>query len=283
MKTSLAAAALVLTAATLLPLSAAHAHEYWLVPSAYDARPGQAVTVSAVAGTGFRGEKKPWAPDHAVRLVARTARVLDLSVVASPGELMWARFNPADDGGALLAFQSDFTPIQLPAATFDAYLADQGLDTPLAARARMTPRPAGRERYRRCAKAWLAGRDASRALQPAGLPLEVLPLEVPGTAALLHVRLLWNGQPLANARIKTWRHACDAAGALADPETRDSVGVSSAARTDAHGEVTVRCAEPGEWLVSAVHMVPSSDVSKADWESTWASLTFVRPQAAVRR
>jgi hypothetical protein len=61
------------------------------------------------------------------------------------------------------------------------------------------------------------------------------------------------------------------------------VGVASAARTDAHGEVTVRCAEPGEWLVSAVHMVPSSDVSKADWESTWASLTFVRPQAAVRR
>jgi uncharacterized GH25 family protein len=284
MKISFAAVTLALVAtATLLSAYAAHAHEYWLAPSTYDARPGQPVTIAAVAGTGFRGEKKPWAPDHAVRLVARTSRLLDLGSVASPGELSWARFSPADDGGALLAFQSDFTPIQLPAATFDAYLADQGLDAPLAARARMTPRPAGRERYRRCAKAWLSGHEAARALQPVGLPLEVLPLEVPGTAGLLHLRVLWNGQPLANARVKTWRHACDAAGALADPESRDSVGVASEARTDVRGEVAVRCAEPGEWLVSAVHMVPSSDVSKADWESTWASLTFVRPPAVVRR
>ncbi len=276
-------ATLAFAAAALIAAPIARAHEYWLAPSAYEARPGQPVTVSAVAGTGFRGEKKPWAPDHAVRLLARSSRVLDLSVVARAGELTWARFSPADDGGALLAFQSDFTPIELPAATFDAYLADQGLDAPLAARARLTPRPAGRERYRRCAKSWLAGRDAARALAPVGLPLEIVPLEVPGAVAFLHVRVLWNGQPLANARIKTWRHACDAVGAPADPETRDSVSVASETRTDAHGEVDVRCAEAGEWLVSVVHMVPSSEPAKADWESTWASLTFVRPQPAVRR
>jgi hypothetical protein len=32
----------------------------------------------------------------------------------------------------------------------------------------------------------------------------------------------------------------------------------------------------GEWLLGTVHMVPSRDPSAADWESTWASLTFGR-------
>lgn len=283
MKTLPAVLALSTAALSLLVAPAVRAHEYWLAPSSYDARPGQTVTLAAVAGTGFRGEKKPWAPDHALRLLARTSRLLDLSAVASPGELAWARFAPADDGGALIAYQSDFTPIQLPAAQFDAYLADQGLDAPLAARASMKVRPAGRERYRRCAKAWLAGRDAARALQPVGLPLEIVPLDLPGTAASLRLRVLWNGQPLVNARVKTWRHSCDSAGAPANPETRDSVGVASEMRTDAHGELAVACAQAGEWLVSAVHMEPASDASKADWESTWASLSFVRPQPAVRR
>jgi hypothetical protein len=34
--------------------------------------------------------------------------------------------------------------------------------------------------------------------------------------------------------------------------------------------------ESGEWLVSLVDMVPSAEPSEADWESTWASLTFAR-------
>jgi len=29
-------------------------------------------------------------------------------------------------------------------------------------------------------------------------------------------------------------------------------------------------------MISVVHMIPSSDPSAADWESTWASLTFAR-------
>src|SRR2546426_7545725 len=100
----------------------AAAHEYWLAPSRYRVAARQPVELSALAGTGFRGERKPFATPHCVRLVARAARLLDLSRVARDGELTWARFAPADEGGALFAFESDFTPITLPAATFDEYL-----------------------------------------------------------------------------------------------------------------------------------------------------------------
>src|SRR5437867_2647473 len=109
-----ALAAATVLAALLAALPAA-AHEYWLEPSRHVAEPQQAVELSALAGTGFRGERKPFAGAHCVRLVVRAARTLDLSRVARDGEFTWARFAPSDPGGALFAFESDFTPITLPA------------------------------------------------------------------------------------------------------------------------------------------------------------------------
>ena len=175
------------------------AHQYWLAPSRYDVRPQQPVEIGAFAGTGFRGEPKPWSPARCVRFVARTSRVIDLSRAASPGETLWARFAPADSGGALLAYESDFTPIELASDLFDAYLAEEGLAGPLAARRHANTHVPGRERYRRCAKSWLAGRDLARASTPLGLPLEIVPLELPGSSATLRVRVLLNGSPIGRA------------------------------------------------------------------------------------
>src|SRR5947207_7118158 len=94
----------------------ASAHEFWLAPSRYIAAPGAPITVRAFAGTGFRGESKPWDPTHSVRFIARTAHSIDMTRAASPGDLTWIRFAPSDAGGAMLAFESGFTPIELPAA-----------------------------------------------------------------------------------------------------------------------------------------------------------------------
>src|SRR5262245_6078322 len=141
----------------------AAAHEYWLAPSRYDAAKGATIEVSAAAGTGFRGERKPWSPDRVVRYVLRNAKSIDLTRAASPGDMTWTRFTPADDGGAMLAYESNFVPIELPAAEFDAYLRNEGLDAPLAAR-KGTTAP-GRERYRRCAKLWLRSEEHTSELQ----------------------------------------------------------------------------------------------------------------------
>ena len=250
------------------------AHEFWIAPSRYDAVQGTTIDLGTAAGTGFRGEKKPWSPDHAVRFVLRTAKPIDLARAATPGEMTWTRFAPADGGGALVAFESDFLPIQLPATAFDDYLRAEGLDGPLAARnGSAVP---GRERYRRCAKGWLAGSAAARATGVVGLPLELVPETVPGFAPSLRLHVLWNGRPLAGALVKAWHTALDPSGAPRAVFQRDSVTVAWQGRSDAAGAVTIPVRDSGEWLVSAVHMEPCPEREIADWQSTWASLTFAR-------
>lgn len=258
------------------PASAARAHQFWLSPSIYSGAPCRPIAVGAFAGTGFRGEGKPWSPDHAVRFLVRAGRVLDLAPAAAPGDFAWARFAPSDAGGAMLAFESTFTPIELPAAAFDRYLEEEGLMAARRARAGMPAGIPGRERYRRCAKAWLGGADDRRANTPLGLPLEIVPGAAPGAAARLLVRVLRGGRPLAGALVQAWRAPLGPGAVPRDASERDSAGVVWKGRTDGRGLVVVPVAEAGEWLVSAVDMVPSSNRVEADWESTWASLTFAR-------
>src|SRR6185503_10320293 len=164
--------------ALLLLAHGAAAHEFWIEPTRYDATKGQGVELSAVAGTGFRGERKPWSPDHAVRLTLRTSRVIDLTRAASPGDMTWTRFAPSDEGGAMVAFESGYLPIELPAADFEYYLKAEGLD------------------------AWLAGNDPTRATAPAGLPLELVPDGAPGVGAELRLQVLLEGRPIAGALVK---------------------------------------------------------------------------------
>lgn len=263
-----------------LGAATASAHEYWLAPSSYVATPGREIRVSAVAGTGFRGERKPWAPGRCVRFAAHATRTLDLAPAASFASETWARVAPSDGGGALLAFESDFAKIELPAEIFDAYLAAEGLTAPLAARRRADTRVPGRERYRRCVKTWLAGSDARRATQPFGLPLELIPLAAPGVDDVLSLRVMWRGKPLPEALVKAWRATLAEDGSPSDPAHRDSVAVAWQGQSDAKGMVRIPLAIPGEWMVSVVHMEACSEKAEADWESTWASLTFERAARA---
>lgn len=267
--------ALLLALIAIVPASAG-AHEYWLAPSTFRAGPGDTVAIGALAGEGFVGERKRFAPARAVRWRVRAGRELDLTPVATGGDTTWARFAPGDRGGMAFAYESDFAVITLDAATFDRYLASEGLDGPLAARRARADTLPGRERYRRCAKAWLAGDDARRATEPFGLPCEIVPLSVPGAGATLRVRVTFEGRPLPGALLNAWRQPFAATGGLLDPARRDTVAVAWSGRTDASGEAVVPVTEAGEWLLGAVHMIPSRDPAAADWESAWGSLTFAR-------
>ena len=138
----------------------------------------------------------------------------------------------------------------------------------------------GRERYARCPKTWItsraSGRASPRLLEPLGLPLEIVPLADPTMSRSLRVRVLDHGRPLAGALVKTWRQSLDPEGRPRNAGTRDSVDVAARARTDRDGVAQLPLAGPGEWMVSVVHMVPSTVPAEADWESRWASLTFGR-------
>jgi len=255
------------------------AHEYWLAPSTFRAGAGDTVLIGALAGEGFVGERKPFSSGRALRLLVRAGRELDLRPVARGGDTTWARFAPADRGGLLFGYESDFATITLDAATFERYLADEGLDGPLAARRARGDGGPGRERYRRSAKSWLAGTDAERATKPLGLPCEIVPLSVPGDGRRLPVRVLFEGKPLAGALLNAWRQPLSTDGRPLDPVRRDTVRVAWSGRTDGRGEAVVPVEDAGEWLLGVVHMVPSRDPAAADWESSWGSLTFAKDRA----
>jgi len=269
---------IALALAVALSPALARAHEFWLSPTAYAISPGQASAVTARTGEAFCGPAKTWARERSVRFVVRTSRLINLTDVAFAGDGPWVKFAPTDQGGAMMAFESTFTPIQLPGAKFNAYLAEEGLTGPLAERG--ASEEPGRERYRRCAKTWLSGDDAKRATKPMGLPLEIVPASIPGRESTLLIKVLRGGEPLAGALVRAWRAPLGAAGVALDAAVRDSSAMAWEGRTGTDGSIAVPVRESGEWLVSLVDMVPSAEPSEADWESTWASLTFARNENA---
>jgi hypothetical protein len=229
-----------------------------------------------VVGTGFRGEVKPYATPRTVRFVLRGARDNDMSALPTNGDPVSARFKVANGDGQLLAYESNFASIELKAHDFDAYLKLEGLDAPLAARVRQgASEGPGRERYARCPKAWIGTGQEPRATAPVGLTMEIVPLADPTMATSLPVRVLFRGQPLEGALVRAWNRPLSGLGP-ADPADRDSLGPVIQVRTNARGEARLVATHAGEWMVSAVHMEPSSDPAAADWQSWWGSLTFAR-------
>jgi len=267
------------------------AHQFWLSVSDHAPRLGEPVVVGALSGTGFRGEARPWASDRCVEFAWHAERRIALAPFARDGETRWANQVVTDTAGAWVQYQSTFASIELPADEFDAYLAEEGLDGAREVRQGLHPRPPGRERYRRCCKAWLDGHDERRATRPLGQPLELVPRSRPGATPGLRVRVLWQGRPAARVLVQAWRQPFAEDGGTRSVLERDSVAVAQAARSDANGDVRLDVSTPGEWLVSAVVMLPASqarpaaDAPAADWESTWASLTFVShaPDTTRRR
>jgi len=255
----------------------ARAHEFWLAPSAYRASAGDTVSLRVYVGTGFRGELKPYAPSRTVRFLLRATRELDLSRAARNGDRVMARFVAPDDGGALVAYQSNFADIELPSADFDRYLADEGLDAVRAARAQKPSGATARERYARSPKTWIAGTDSTRASRPVGLDYELVPRGAPGARSALTVQVLFRGRPLAGALVRAWHRPLADPTHPVDAAARDSVAPVLRARTDGRGLATLAIDAYGEWMLSSVHMRPSADREEADWESYWASLTFAKP------
>jgi uncharacterized GH25 family protein len=268
----------------LLGAAPARAHEFWLAPSTYRAARGDSVLMKVFVGTGFRGEVKPYASTRVVAWAARAEKMDDLRETSVNGDEVFGRWRAEDGGGAVVAYESNFVTISLPAAEFDSYLELEGLDGPLAARAAAGARAGeGRERYERCPKTWIAGTDLKRITQPVGQSIELVPLGDPSAPGALSVKLLFRGEPLAGALVRAWNQPLAHGASPTDGAARDSVGPLAHARTNAKGVATLPLPKSGEWMVSAVHMVPSSDPRSADWESYWASLTFARMPRTERR
>lgn len=258
-------------------VAAAQAHPFWLTASDLRPRKGDPVQLGACSGVGFKGEARDFSRARCVDYSWVVNRPYTLAPLALDGEPDWGRITFEYASGQWVQYVSDFASIELPAREFDAYLAQQGLYGPLQMRRRLPEPTLGRERYRRCAKLWLAGHDVFTARRAIGQPLEIVPLQPPGDEPALRVRVLWQGKPLVGAILQTWRQPLADDGRPRPVGERDSVAVEQKLRTDARGEAVIDVRAAGEWLVSVVHMVPCREPEVADWESTWASLVFARP------
>lgn len=241
------------------------AHDFWIEPSSFHPAVGSELAVSLRVGEHFRGDPVPRADPRIVRFVLSSAAG-ETPIGGLPATDPAGFVRISSPGFSLLAYRSNRTPITLEPEKFEKYLAEEGLDGVLKARASRGERAKpGREVYSRCAKSLVAGDGSGEAGfdRVLGLTLEIVadasPLKTrPG--GRMPFRILYEGKPLAGALVK--------AIALEDPDnTLD-------ARTDARGRVTLALARKGAWLVKAVHMVPAPPETGADWESLWASLTF---------
>lgn len=265
-------AGVVLT--TLASVAPAVAHDFWIEPSSFTPRAGDTITLRLLVGERFAGEPVPRSDVMIARFVVtgpdgeqtvRGADGVDPAGIATLGA----------PGLHVVGYRSRTTPIELEPGKFAAYLESEGLESIARLRAARgeSERPA-RERYSRCAKALVAVGDARPTGRDLALGFTLELVAEKNPAALqpgetLPLRLTYDGAPLAGVLVRAL-HATSAATPVA-------------ARTDAAGRVTLTLDASGPWLVKAVHMVGLPPGEDAEWESTWASLTFAVPDAQPAR
>ena len=259
----------------LLP-AAVSAHEFWLRADPFNMPLPATVRLTMYVGERFEGEQVGFITSHAARFTHHVGgRVQDLRTrLPGAGALPEFVLRIAEPGTHLFAYDSQPSFVTLDAEKFHAYLQDEGLEH--IARQRAADGKAqmpGRERYRRHVKTLLqvgARGDATHA-RPIGQRLELIPATSPAQAragATFAVRLLFDGQPLANALVKAWHRDGDRLTVLP-------------ARTDVNGNAAFTLAHAGTWMISTVHMVAANE-DQADWDSFWGNLTFAIPSTSMQ-
>jgi hypothetical protein len=258
---------------------------------------GALVPVRLLVGTGLVGEAWPRPTRRTLRFVRLGPTPLD-STDLRPA--LWAdslapAFSCATPGTHLVVLISAPAFTELPPDRFTAYLREQGLDAALLYRQQQgqTTTKNGREAYRRCAKSVvLATSGLHTPPSPAdtayrrvvGLPLEFVPEQNPyllRTGAALTVRVLRQGQPAPGALVQVW----DASPLAIRPAAGLPLPVPVHFTTHANksGRVLLRLLGAGPYLLATacIEPAPVALTSRADWLSTWATLTFEGPASAT--
>ena len=240
------------------------AHDFWLEPSAFDAAPGSVVSVSLRVGQRFVGDAVPRSGDVIEDFYIRQdGRQEDVGGVEGRDP---AGFVLAGRGTGVVAYRSRPAFIEMPAARFELYLREEGLDHVIAARrARGQSGRPGREYFSRYAKSIIRGeRGSHAATRPTGLDFELIPVHDPTVVGgPFRGSLLYRGRGIAGIRVVAI--------------SRGNSSATLATLTDARGDFSLPLPDGGTWLIKAVHMVEAGWFSRADWHSLWASLTFEAP------
>lgn len=260
--------------ALILPLSAS-AHDFWLQPTTFNLAPGQATAMTIEVGHGINRQKSLIEADRVTRFEALGAdgrkdirSWLKLGDANRDTQLQFDR-----PGLQLLSFETNGTYSDLPDIRYNDYIKFEGLTPAILQRQQLHQTTAdGKEVYSRRAKALIqvgpySKADDAVATHMVGLSLEIVP-EVnpyaPGFKGTLPVRIYYNGKPLAGATVMMNN---------LDFDDRPTQIVLS----DANGRATLNFPHLGLWQANVVWTRPIQGDPKADFETTFSSLTFGYP------
>ncbi|MBA3668627.1 MAG: DUF4198 domain-containing protein [Sphingomonas sp.] len=260
-----------LTGLLVFAATPALAHDFWIQPLSFQVGEGQPLTATFQVGHGQYRQR--WGND-----IRRIPLLVDISVGGRTDQRAQVRSDASADfvgklgrsGLHVLAMQTSTAFSDLPAVRFNDYLKAEGLTLPIAVRARnkSTALP-GRERYTRRAKALIqvgTQTPASTVLatRPIGMKLEIVPEKNPymlDRARRLPVYVLYKGKRLPNASVRLTSLEFDARPLESEI-------------TDRAGRATFTVPAVGSWLINVIWSEPISNDAKADFETTFSSLTF---------
>lgn len=244
-----------------------YAHPFWIRPETFRPAVGAQVPLRLLVGVDFKGEPIVYAPEQFNRYIY-VGPDGEHDVTGTLGDDPAGKLTIKKTGFYTIGYYSkkfEITFDNFP--KFEEYLKLEGLERNRdVAQKRFKIRKGILELYQRCAKSLVKVGNATGPVDRVlGFPIELVAETDPyGHDKRIRVRLLYHGKPLENALVIAFNKK--------DPLNPQRI------RTDKNGRVTVKLDKPGPWLLNAVHMIPTGLLSRADWESFWASLTFERPE-----
>ncbi len=261
----------ILLAGVMLPM-AASAHDFWLQPNAFTVAPGGTTAMTIQVGHGAVRQKSLMTSDRVTRFDSITAagkldRRPELKLGDANTDTVLHFPKP---GLQVLSFETNGTYSELPDIRFNDYIKFEGMTPAITARAQAhkTDQP-GREVYSRRAKALIQvgaynRSDDAVATRPTGLSLEIVPdvnPYAPGFKGSLPVHIYYYGKPLAGATVMVNN---------LDFDDRPVATVLS----DANGKANFTIPHLGLWQLNVVWTRPITNDPKADFETTFSSLTL---------
>lgn len=266
--------ALLAAGALACGVQTAAAHEFWIQPERFWLPVGTPTPMTLQVGTGTERQRSQLPPRRVLRFdaTARAGEIQDLrptltlGAPGTDGALSFAR-----PGAYVVTLRSDAAAqSHLSAARFNAYAEEEGLTPALETRAeRGVQAIDASERYSRQTKVLVQvgeGGDPAVVTRPVGLDLEIVPEVSPYASprpAVLPVRVLYEGRPLAGALVKLTDLAHDAA-----PREQH--------RTDGEGRAGFAMPSGGAWMMDVVWTKPLADEG-VDFETVFSSLSFGFP------
>lgn len=182
-------------------------------------------------------------------------------------------YSVGSDGTYIVGVSTKTSIITLDPASFVDYLKHDGILDTLETFEKTNTLPEVRERYAKHVKAVLqvGAEQSGDYAAELGYPAEIIPEANPYSLTVgdrLGVRILHNGKPVANQIVYAsydGYHGHDSSGGHTE---------AHAMRTDKDGRAGFVVDHAAKWYVTFIHMEKLASDPDADYESTWATLTF---------